>query len=133
MNLFIKTLAAIFSSTQGRTSSTACVEDGSSTAGVARDILRSIDSLLVRAHQPDNLPSHMQESPPVGISHQTGHQKQVQTLTYLLLTPLTYTPTYPSCSLNLVFFSFLFSFLFVACAWCLLPQDSHGYSQNRLI
>ena len=78
MNWFMKTLAAIFSSTQGRTSCTTCAENGSSTARVAGDILWCVSSLLVRAHQPDNLPSHMQEPPLVGISRQAGHQKQVQ-------------------------------------------------------
>ncbi|KAK8658297.1 hypothetical protein V6N13_036505 [Hibiscus sabdariffa] len=69
--------AAILSGTKGRSSDTICYEKISSTTSVAGDGVLFISGLLVRAHQQDDLPRHMQEPSAVGISHQTCHQKQV--------------------------------------------------------
>ncbi|KAK6146513.1 hypothetical protein DH2020_020382 [Rehmannia glutinosa] len=67
----------IFSSSKGGTSHTIHDEKGGPTARVASDRIWRVDRLLVRTHQPDHLPCDMQEPPPLGISRQTTHQKQV--------------------------------------------------------
>jgi hypothetical protein len=70
-------MAAIFSGAEGSTKCAICDEKASSKACVAIDCVWGVDCMLVRAHQPDDLPAHMQEPPVVGISHQTCDQKQV--------------------------------------------------------
>lgn len=72
-----KTLAAIFSNTKGRTSHAIHDEKSRPTARVASYRLWRVHRLLVWTHQPHYLPCDLQESPSMGISHQTTHQKQV--------------------------------------------------------
>lgn len=73
-------MTAILPCAQGRTRHAICDEEDSTTARVATNGIVRVNRVLVRAHHSDGLPVDLQEPPVVGISHQTGHQKQVITL-----------------------------------------------------